>query len=176
MPSVPVILHHHSTELRSRGLCLCPGDQRVVGPDDLDVELGADPHGVCVDQLLDHVGAGVLAAVYRRCRGNTHFCVLIPGQLLGQLAERIQAGPQAGLVTAIPARRLVQVVQASSGRRSRGGWRSVPRTRPGVSQLKLRSGFRGPWRALPGPGRATRRSRHVGGRRPSRQPAGPPWP
>jgi len=33
------------------------GGQPVVGTDDFDVELGADPHGVCVDQFLHHEGA-----------------------------------------------------------------------------------------------------------------------
>ena len=37
------------------------GSQTVIRTDDLEVELRADPHGVGIDQLLDHKGATVAA-------------------------------------------------------------------------------------------------------------------
>lgn len=37
------------------------GGQTVVGADDFEVELRADPHGVGVDQLLHHEGAAKAA-------------------------------------------------------------------------------------------------------------------
>lgn len=78
--------------------------QRVVSPDDLQVELGADPHGVGVHQLFADEGANTLACLNSR---NSVFF-----QLGGQIFGLLQLLPVGRAVLTFFTCRLVQVVEA----------------------------------------------------------------
>lgn len=82
------------------------GSKGVVGTDDLEVEGGADPHGVCVDQFLSHEGATV-AAQQRRNRTNLSLF-----QFSHKGTGLFRAKPLDGLVLLQTPCGLMEVVQA----------------------------------------------------------------
>lgn len=92
-------------------------DHPVVGADDLEVELGADPHGLCVDQLLDDEGAQTFpTTVDTGYRVNMQICRETSGafnaEFSRQFRHRRTSEPERGAMLGFPARGPMQVIQA----------------------------------------------------------------
>lgn len=83
--------------------------QTVKRTNHLEVERGADPHRVGIDQFLDHVSATVEASLSYP-RGNVHFCTI--GQLFNQGLRGSSSEELSGSMDNFPASRLVQVIEA----------------------------------------------------------------
>lgn len=86
------------------------GLQGVKRPDDLELKGCADPHSVGIHQFLDHVGAWSLATTDSLNRVNLGIPRLL--QLLHKGFGGVQSKEVGRLVLRVPARCLVQVIQA----------------------------------------------------------------
>lgn len=84
----------------------------VEGPDDLELEAGADPHSVGIHQLLHYIGAWGLASTDSQARVNLRNWRLL--QLLHKFYGRLVGEELCGLVVWFPSRCLVQVIQAEA--------------------------------------------------------------
>lgn len=85
--------------------------QSVEGTDHLVVEHWADPHRVGIDQFLDRLGATVTASLGVNCRDSGIF------QLSHQTMRVVIGEEVVGVVTFLPASRLVQVIEAVTASR-----------------------------------------------------------